>query len=518
MSGSGSKDRQLFINMAVQITSFVISALISFFLTRYVVAKLGREAYGFVGLANNFISYAQILVTALNAMASRFITISIHREEYRTANQYFTSLIFANILIAVVLTVPAAVIVVFMDRLLDVPAGILGDVQILWALLFAQSLLGVVTSVLGTATYVRNRLDLDYARTIVSELLRAGILLLAFRFLPPHVYYMGVAAVICFFYRAMVNYRLTRRFLPEIQVRRRFFSMARIRELLSSGIWNSVLQLSRILLDGLDLLMSNVLVSAAAMGSVSIAKNLPIMISSAFSSISYVFLPQLNISFAKGDMDDIREQLIFSMKLLGMFACIPVACVCFFGDTFFALWVPGEDAGLLRTIAVAAMVSTPLSYSMAGLWNAFYVTNRLKQDALYHICLSVITLGIVVVSLSVARTEEAKMLIIVGVSAVVTGVGLLTFVPLYVARIMQLKWTTFYIPALKCLAMTAVVMAVAAAVRHTVNATGWIGLIAECAVTGVAGLAVSFAVLLGREDRARLIGLLRRGQTGGGSR
>lgn len=509
-----TRDQQLFINMAAQIVYFAVMSLSSFFLTPYLLSKLGREAYGFVGLANNFSSYAQIMVTALNAMASRFITISVHREDYETANQYFTSLLFANALIAAVLAVPAVLVVAYLDKLLNVPAGIVGDVQLLWGLIFLQFLLGVVTYNLNSATYVHDRLDLEYSRYTISELLRAGMLLLAFRFLPPHVYYLGVTAVVCYVYRTVVSYRFTRRLLPQVRIRRSYFRMARIKELLSAGIWNSILQLSQILLNGLDLLISNLMVSADAMGSVSIAKNLPILINSAFNAISYAFLPQLNISYAKGDMEDIREKLVFSVKLLGMIACIPLACVFFFADTFFDLWSPGQNGELLRIIAVAAMVATPLSYSMAGLLNAFYVTNRLKDEALYQISLSVITLIIVFAALHVVTAERARILIIVGVSSVVTGVGYLTFVPLYVARMMKMKWTTFYVPALKCLPVTAMVMAVGWAARHFIAATGWIGLIAECAVTGVAGLAISFVVLLNSADRRRLLALVR-SRTGG---
>ena len=142
------------------------------------------------------------------------------------------------------------------------------------------------------------------------------------------------------------------------------------------------------------------------------------------------------------------------------------------------------------------------------------MTNRLKDEAIYQISLSVITLIIVFAALHVVTAERARILIIVGVSSVVTGVGYLTFVPLYVARMMKMKWTTFYVPALKCLPVTAMVMAVGWAARHFIAATGWIGLIAECVVTGVAGLAISFVVLLNGDDRRRLLALVR-SRTGG---
>ena len=504
MSGEESKEKRLFINMAAQIVSFGVSAGISFFLTPFIVEKLGREAYGFVGLANDFISYAQILVTALNSMASRFITISIHRGENQSANEYFTSLIIANAIITLVLLVPAVLVVLFLDRLLDVPAAILGDVRLLWSLLFLEALAGIAMSVYGSATYVKNRLDLSSKRLIESELLRAGILLAAFSLLPPHVYYLGVSAVVCVTYRTITNIRYTRMLLPEIEVKRSYFRWARIKELLSAGVWNSVTKIGSILSNQLDLLITNLFVGASAMGVVSIAKSLPVLIQAVFSMLASVFMPQLNISYAKGDTDQMRAELIFSIKLLGMIACIPVACVYAFGDVFFSLWVPGQDAKLLQGLAIVAMLASPLGYPLEPLWNVFTVTNKIRQSSLYIIANSFLTIGMVFVLLHFASTDTARMFIIVGVSSVFSIIRGATFLPLYGAKCLNMKLTTFYGPLLKNLAALAVVSAAAFALKAMFNIHTWLGLILVCGTVGITALAVNYFVLLSRAERAML--------------
>ncbi len=499
-----SRGKRLAINMAAQVISFAVSTGISFFLTPFIVEKLGREAYGFVGLANDFIGYAQILVTALNSMAARFITISIHREEYDTANEYFTSLIIANAIITAVLTVPAVLVVLFMDRFLNVPAAILGDVRLLWTLLFATSLGGVAASVYGNATYVRNRLDLSSRRTIESELLRAAILLAAFLFLEPHVYYLGVSAFLCFLYRTAANIRYTHMLLPEVKVKKSYFRWGRIRELVSAGIWNSFTRVGSVLSNELDLLITNVLVGADAMGSVSLAKNLPVLIQSVFAMLASVFMPQLNISYAKGENEDMRAQLIFAIKLLGMIACIPVACVYAFGDTFFSLWVPGQDARLLQGLAIVTMLAAPLNYPLEPLWNVFTVTNKIKQSSIYLIVNSFLTIGVVFVALQFAKTDMAKMYIIVGTSSVFSVIRGATFLPLYGAKCLHMKLTTFYGPVLKNMATLAVVSAAAFALRSALHVHTWLGLVVECAAVGVTALGVNYFVLLSREERAML--------------
>ena len=177
-----TKNKQLAINMIAQIITFATNLIIGFFLTPFVVKHVGKEAYGFVGLANSFISYAIIVTTALNSMASRFITISIHQERYEDTNKYFTSVLFSNIIMAVPLTVASVFIIVFLDRIVTVPLSILPDVTLLWALLFANFIIGLIGNVFIVATFAKNRLELSSFRSIESNILKLMVLFCAFIF------------------------------------------------------------------------------------------------------------------------------------------------------------------------------------------------------------------------------------------------------------------------------------------------------------------------------------------------
>lgn len=69
------KGKQLSINLITQLISFVLNLGISFFLTPFVIEHIGKDVYGFVGLANNFTSYVSVFTVALNGILSRYVTI-----------------------------------------------------------------------------------------------------------------------------------------------------------------------------------------------------------------------------------------------------------------------------------------------------------------------------------------------------------------------------------------------------------------------------------------------------------
>jgi len=85
-----SKNKQLTINLITTLFVLLINIVINFGLSRYIVDVIGESAYGFVSLANTFVTYATIFTTALNSMASRFITIDIHNQKFKSANQFFS--------------------------------------------------------------------------------------------------------------------------------------------------------------------------------------------------------------------------------------------------------------------------------------------------------------------------------------------------------------------------------------------------------------------------------------------
>ena len=92
-----SKSKQIMINMAASMISTLVSLAISFVLSPIIIDKLNYEAYGFMTLANDFVSYANIAAMALNSMAGRFITVSLTKGDYDNANKYFNSTMYANI-------------------------------------------------------------------------------------------------------------------------------------------------------------------------------------------------------------------------------------------------------------------------------------------------------------------------------------------------------------------------------------------------------------------------------------
>ena len=188
-----NEKKRLMINLTAQMLAFAVNMGVSFIVTP-IIDDISTELTGFVTLANNFITIAQIVVSALNTMASRFITIHIHKKNEEQANEYFSSVFFGNLMMAGIFLIPMLTLIVFVNKIFPVPQAYIGDVRLLWVFLFANFFVSIIGSVFSTATYCKNRLDLNSVRVIHAEIIRVVFLVTAYRFFPKYVWYIGAAS------------------------------------------------------------------------------------------------------------------------------------------------------------------------------------------------------------------------------------------------------------------------------------------------------------------------------------
>lgn len=502
--------KQSVINLVAQMLMFAVNLGISFFLVPYITEVIGVDAYGFVGLANDFVGYAQIITVALNSMASRFITIKIHEKKIKEANKYYSSVVLANVIMSVVLAIVGAIFIIFMDHLVNVPVELLTDVRLLFVLIFANFIISILTSTFAVSTFCTNKLYLTSIKTIFSQIIRVIILLVCVFFFRPSVYYVGLAALVSTAYLGFCNYRYSKSLTPELKISRKDFSISHIKNLLASGIWNTFSKLSGILSNGLDLLITNIFIGSASMGIISVSKTLPNTIMSAFGTITSVFSPELTISYAKKDYEDMKNQLLFAVKLLGLFAAIPMTILFAYGDVFYSLWIPTQNTTLIYALTCVSVLGMCISLQLEPLWNIFTVTNKVKNSSLFLFMNSVLTIIIVFILLKLIPNQTARMFVVVGVSICFSIIRSLTFLPMYGAKCINLKKTVFYPNIIKNLIVIVISTIISLGIKKIVSVNSWIMLFIVAIVSAILTLTLSLFFITNKEDRKRIFAFIHR--------
>lgn len=501
--------KQIYINLIAQTMAYAINLAISFFLTPYIVNHIGVEANGFVGLANNFVEYAQLITVALNSMAGRYITIKLHQKNQKEANKYFTAVFFANLFLAVVLTIVFSFVIVFLENILNISADLVVDIKILWALIFANFIVSLFISIFSVSTFVANRLDKTAIANIRGIVIKAAILVGCYTFFRPFTFYVGVAMLALGLNNLISHIIYKRKLVPELKISKKEFDIKYVKELVSSGIWNSVSKLSSILSSGLDLLITNIFVNAVAMGVMNLSKTISNIVLSLFGTLASIFAPQLTISYAEGDVEGMKKQLISAIKLMGLFAAIPIAILIGFGKEFYQLWVPNQNANLLELLTIITCFNLIFALPLEPLYNIFTVKNKIKISSIALISFSICSILTVFIGLNFIHNEDAKIIYIVAVGAFYNVLRLLTFLPIYGAKCLDYKITTFYPAILKNVVSVVILVVLAFGIGFVLHINSWIKLILACVILGVLGLIINIFILFNKEERFENIKVLK---------
>lgn len=503
-------NKQFIINLIATVVAFSVNIAIGFFLTPFIVSRLGVEAYGFLGLANEFVGYAQVLTIALNSMAARYITIALHQGNNKDSLEYFSSIVIANVFISILLLIPSSLIIIFLDRLFNVPLDLLSDVSVLWSLVFATFFVSIIGTSFSVSTFACNRLDLTAVRKIESSILRVLILVIAFVAFAPKVSYLGLASLLSTVYVVFADVYYTKKLLPQIHFSYRFYDFRKIKILVSSGFWNSFTRLSSIFARGLDLLIVNIFVGAQAMGTLSVSRLLPAQILSLFAVVAGVFSPQLTIAFAKQNYTEMQDQIVSSVKILGLFSCIPMAILLAYGDVFYSLWMPSQDAVLLQKLSVLNCFAYVFALPLEGLWNVFTVANKVKQSSIFLFANSILSILTLLLALQFVEDAETKLLVIAGLSTIFSIIRALTFLPMYGAHCLKLKIGSFFPLILK----NAVAVCLVTFVSFEIKRLGWISswgtLVLAGVLTSLIALLINNLLVLNKNDRQLLINKVRK--------
>ncbi len=502
--------KRFVVNLTAKSFSLALNLVISFFLTPYIIRHVGTESYGFVGLANDFVDVARIAAVALNSMALRFIAVSLHRGDNDRANRYFSSVMILNIFLAGILILPFGGIVICLDKLFSISTSILSDIRLLWIFIFLNFMLSVAGSGYSVALFAKNRIDKESFRSAESVLLRAVFLWICYTAFAPKTYYVGISYCILTVYVLITNIYYTRKYLPELTVSFRYFDKKSVKTLFASGSWNCLTKVATILSTGLDLLLLNLFVGSREMGLVAISKTMPNTVLSVFVILSGVFLPRLTEHYSKENTKEMTQNAVFSIKLLGLLAVIPLTLLGVFGDTFYALWTPTENAGYLWMLSVLGGGAFILSLATQNLWNLFTVTNRVKISSLGLLasaCASILT---VLISMIFIKDPAVRIWIIVGCSAGFTLLLTATFLPMQAAKCLSLPKKTFYLPMLKTVLLFSVSFAVFFGVKHIFPLTGWGSFIAVFAAICFTVPLLGFFLLWNKTERKHMIRLILR--------
>ena len=438
--------RALTKNIIFSVITFALNMFISFYITPTITNRFGEETYGYLKLSNDLTSYAALFSVALNSMASRFIMLERSRGNHEKAQEYFSSVGVANTILAAIFVIPALLCVQYLDRLFEISPAMVFEVKLTYALTFTNFLTQLFFSIFSNCYYITNTLYLQSLRTSQASILNAVTVLSLFFFVGPKLHYVVFGTLAATLFTVAANVFYTRRLTPDLHFHFRDFRFRSVWTILSSGIWNSITQLSNLLTTQLDLLITNIFIGPETMGVLAVAKTVPNVIINFNATIANVFCPNLMRLYAEGDAEGLTKAAKSAMR--------------------------------------------------------FTIPNKVRENSLVMICYGFVSLGVIFLLL---QYTSLGVYAILGTNLI----GSLIVASLYhlpfSARYVGLSRWAFFPEEGKSLLSFALISGVALGVRQFIDpGASWLAWFGAAIATGALGFICNLFLILGKDERRTL--------------
>lgn len=462
----------------------VINYLINLFLTSYITGTLGIEAYGFVTLSKTFVEYASVITIALTSFIVRYVSVSYHHNDYTEANSYYSSSIVACLTLSAIIFICACILILKLESIINVPSNIVDSVKILFLISFLSFLITTISSPFTSAAYIKNKLDVVGFIKILSYVVNAGIMVFLFRALSPELWFVGIGSLCAAITLFVGNYALTKAETPELKFCKSLMSFSKINNLFKNGIWNSLNQLGNELNSGLDLLISNLMLSAVAMGQISVVKNIGIIFSTLNITIFQPFNPALIEAYSKGNTDQLKNELRKAMRICGLFSAVVFSGFIALGQVYMKLWLPEQDFEFLYRLAI---INIGYNITAGVMQPVYYVSTLTLKNKLP--CVITISGGIlnIILMYFLLKYTSLGAIAVVGTTTVIMLCINLFFNPVYSAKCINISPRFFYKIIVKHILGNVVLILIFRYIGGILNPQSWMGIIMTAFVMALVG-------------------------------
>jgi O-antigen/teichoic acid export membrane protein len=342
-------------NIVSNATGYLVSVVVALLLTPFVVRTLGDHAFGAWTIVVALTGYYGILDLGIRSAVGQYLTRYWARGDLAGVNRTMTT--------AVALTLPAVAVLLVASIGLAWAAADIFDIEGEEVAHTRTAILVMGTTVafsfplavFGAATYARQRFDIANVVGIGERLATAGLtvwVLKAGHGLVGLALATAGVQMLGWCLRVWIAFRL----LPGLRLAARHLSRSSVRELLSFGIFNFLINLADRLVLYTDVLIIGIVMSNDAVTHYSLGSNFINYYVMLVNSVAWTLTPYATSCDAAGDREALRRLWAAGSRNLFLFAALIGGGLIFLGRDFLAVWMgPAYVSGAVYTSSATVM-------------------------------------------------------------------------------------------------------------------------------------------------------------------
>ena len=496
--------KQLSLNLITNITYVIISVLIGIWLTPFALKKLGDSAYGYVAIINNLIGFMIVITYTLNSMVGRFFTVSEKKGDHQAASEYISTAAFTNLSISLLLLPVLLITTLYLNKIINIQKIYVTDVKIAFFFAGISFLVSTLSSVMATATYCCNRLEISNVVNIFGSIMQITTLIILFNMVLPHIWFISLASLVCSSVMLILGAITFRILMPQIKFKISLFKLKKCKDLLFSGAWNSLIIMGNTLMVQIDLLVGNALLASALVGQYAAVLLIPSVLRLLASSISSAFSPTTVALYAQGDMEKLKSYTNSVIKFVSFMLGWPISVICGLGGCLLVVWL-GADFRQFRFILILLTLPLTVNMAVSQLNVLQQALNKVRTPAIVTSIMGVANVGL---AFLLAGYFKMGLYGIAISDVVILSLKNVVFLPVYSALITKQSTSAYYKGIASPFIVATFVGAIGFAIDELLKLNSFIELLAFGAVLSVIYFSASY-IAISKSERIMVLDFIK---------
>lgn len=476
------------------------NVIVGFFLSPYILHKLGDAAFGIWVLIFAITGYYGLFDLGIRSSIVRYVSKAKATDDLPYISRVISTSLFSYTCIGVLAFLITLALSVYVDSFFSVPQEFHSTAR--WLLLMVGSAvsLGFPLGVSGGVLEGLQQYSVLNWTSIASTLVRAVLIVFALR----NGYGLLMVAfitVILPVITAILRGGIAIRMLPA-QLGLRYVDRSTFREIAGYSSASMIMIVSARLRFKTDSMIIGTFLSAAAITYFNIGSRIVDYAGEVVEALAQIFAPMSSHSDALGDLVRLRKIFVAGNRFCGLIIFPICAVLVILGKSVITVWVGAKYVHTSYPILVVLLLSTTLMLAQAA-------SGRVLLGMGKHRTWALVTLieGVINIAVSVALVRRYGIMGDALGTAVPLAVTMIFFLPGHLCRQLKIKmWTYLREAYLLPLALCVPVIITLLLMKQWFVPHNYLGLVAHLAVAGAV-----YALCLGwafTSKRAMKVGVL----------
>ena len=483
-------------NLFSSIMTYLSIALLSLWLTPFIIKNLGIEAYGMIPLIQTSINYVVIITMAFSSMTGRFYTVAKTQNKLKEAQEYISTTFYTMVIICCILFIAMLAFISEIDLFFNIPSNLVTDTKLLFLFQGLSFIFLAFNIPFQAIPYAENKLYINSVSNMAGTVIRILIIVSVMNILSPQIWHVGLAATFSSLLVFIIGYFVYKKLSP-INIKIESFKFIKLKEMLILGSWQSVNYAGSLFYLQIDILIANLNLGPLMGGVYATLAQWSSLIRALGNAIGSIFSPTYVRLYALNATNELVASSRKAILFVGIVIGIMSGFIGGMSSPLLSIWL-GIEFQEYSHVLLLISIALGINVCVSPLFSLLSTYKKVKIPAVMQIFVGVLN---VILAFIVTGYLNLGMIGLAVTSLITYSIINIVFMPIYISNITNQKISVYYSSILKSILCYLIALFICYVYQIYIYVNSWLTLFIGGVICLVTYLIICVTFILNREEK-----------------